>query len=168
MKSALVLVGVARRANSEAKVRQARINGPLVLGRHVVDSPIASFGGVHSFIGYDVLRNFAITFDAQAQIVRFSREGRGPISIPPRYSAGFGTDQANGVRTVAFVLEGSAAKKAGLRVDDTIITVNGRPGGSYGRAEWRNVWRTPGDRQLRIRRNDNPLEITVPVVLKVP
>ena len=167
-KSAPVLVGVARRATSEAKIRQARIDGPLVLGRHVIDSPITSFVGIQSLIGYDVLRHFAITFDAQAKTVRFAREGRGSISFPPRYSSGFGTDQADGVRTVAYVLEGSSAKKAGLRVDDKIVTLNGRPTASYDRAEWRNVGRSQGTLRLHIRRNDKPLEITVPVVLAVP
>lgn len=75
-KSAPVLVGIARRAISEAKIRAARIDGPLVLGRHVIDNPITSFGGIQSLIGYDVLRHFAITFDAQAKTVRFAREGR--------------------------------------------------------------------------------------------
>lgn len=72
------------------------------------------------------------------------------------------------MRTVAYVLEGSSAKKAGLRVGDTIVTLNGRPTASYNRGEWRNVGRSLGTLKLHIRRNLKPLEITVPVVLAVP
>ena len=166
-KGAPVAVGKARRMNTTETMSEARINGSVMLGRHEIAEPIVHFMGERSAIGYNIFKHFAITFDQQAKTVRFARSSTAPITIEPRYTAGFGAKPVEGGREVWFVLDGLPAAKAGLKEGDVITTINGRPSGDMDVAPWRAMFEKAGSVKLAVRRGDAQREISFENLLAV-
>lgn len=167
-KAAPAEVGKARRMNTTATIREARIDGSLMLGRHEIVEPIFHFMGERSAIGYTIFKHFAITFDQQAKLVRLTRASQSPITIDPRYTAGFGAKPTDAGREVWYVLDGLPAAKAGLKEGDVITTVNGRPQGDFDLTQWRGLFEKAATIKLSVRRGDHQREIAFETLLAVP
>lgn len=61
---------------------------------------------------------------------------------------------------VAYVIAGSAASKAGVRVGDEVVQIDGRPASSLAPYQLREFMRTPGQRlRLALRRGTQPLDV---------
>lgn len=167
-KSAPVTVGKTRRMNTTGTLSEARLDGSVMLGSHEIKEPILHFMGERSAIGYNIFKHFALTFDQEAKTVRLTRSGSGPITFPPRYTAGFGAKPVEGGRDVWFVLDGLPAAKAGLKEGDVITTVNGRPSGDIDVAQWRALFEKPGSFKLAVQRGESKQEIAFENLLAVP
>jgi hypothetical protein len=156
-------IGMARRLNTEHLVREARAAADLRLGAHVVTRPYVNFSGNVSVVGYDILRHFAITLDAQNERVRFARGAAEPIALPQRCRTGFAVRHEAGQWRVRYVLEGSPAETAGLKRDEPIRAINGRPCAEYGRGELRGLLTTPGEVKVEVERDGRPVTVVVAV-----
>lgn len=167
-KAAPVTVGKGRRMNTTMTVREARINGNVMLGRHEIVEPIFHFMGERSVLGYPIFKHFAITFDQQSKLVRLTRASQSPITIDPRYTAGFGAKPVEAGREVWYVLEGLPAEKAGLKEGDIITAINGRPQGDFDMTQWRELFEKAGTVKLTVRRGDKQEEIAFDNLLAVP
>lgn len=75
-----------------------------------------------SLIGSSILRHFVVTLDPRHSTAYFDPVRGGPFARP---SFGFGLDFSDPV-TVAMVWEGSPAEAAGLRVGQTVTSLDGR------------------------------------------
>ena len=64
------VIGRARAFNTETEIRAAQLDGDILLGRHVIHDPIVAFSGTMSVIGWDILKDFALTFDQKSKTVR--------------------------------------------------------------------------------------------------
>jgi len=167
-RSSPVAVGKAKRMNTTFTVQEARIDGSIMLGAYEIKEPIVHFMGERSVIGYNVFKHFAITFDQQAKLVRFARSGSGPITFEPRYTAGFNARPVDGGRQVWFVLDNLPAARAGLKEDDLITTINGRPCGDINVAQWRSMFEKPGSFKLAVKRGAAVHDIAFETMLAVP
>lgn len=160
-------IGKSRRMNNATILREARIDGAVMLGRNEIQEPIFSFVGERSLIGYQVFKHFAITFDQKAKTVRFARSGTAAITIEPRYTAGFGAKPTADGRTVWYALDGLPAALAGLKVGDLIVAANGKPMGDYDVRQWRTMLEKPGTIRLDVRRDGATQQITFDMLLAV-
>lgn len=167
LKGAPKLTRQARRMNTKVDVLEARVAGDLKIGRHSIAAPTMHFGGVRSVLGYDVLSNFAVTFDQAQKRIRFARGGNEPIKIAPIYYPGFGSRFANDQREVEYVIADSPADKAGLKEGDVIVTANGKPARDYDRGAWRKLLESPGKLVLELKRDGKPVKASVDVAAAV-
>lgn len=163
LKAAPRLTRYARRMNTKVDVQEARIAGELAIGRHRVQEPTMHSGGVRSVIGYDVLSNFAVTFDQKSKRVRFARDSEGAIKIPSICYPGFGVRFENQQRVVDYVIADSPAGKAGLREGDVIERVNAKVARELGRGAWRKLIETPGKLEVDALRDGKALKISIEV-----
>lgn len=76
-----------------------------------------------SLIGAAVLEHFVVTLDARSASAYFAPYRGGPYA---RAAYGFGLSFHDGVR-VALVWEGSPADRAGMRVGQRVVAINGEP-----------------------------------------
>ena len=163
-----VAMGNVQRATAEHAAELARVAGPVKIGRHLVSDPLVRLVGGSGVLGNQVLQHFAVTFDQKNTWVRFVREGEEPITIPGVRSRGFYTQERNGVQVVVEVIADTGAARAGIKVRDRVIRVNGRPVGELGRDEWAVLWNSDHPLQLTFRRRKETFEVTVPMVELVP
>lgn len=159
--------GKTRRMNSAVDQREARIDGSVMLGRHEIQQPVFSFMGERSVLGYHVFKHFAITFDQKAKTVRFARSGTAPITIEPRYTAGFGAKPTPDGRVVWYALDGLPAAQAGLKEGDLIVAANGKPTADYDLSQWRTMFEKPGMVVLDVRRDGVTQQIKIEMSLAV-
>lgn len=160
-------VGMVRRMNSATVQRDARMDGSFMLGRHEIQEPIFNFMGQRSSIGHQIFKHFAITFDQGQKTVRFARSGGEPITIEPRYTAGFGAKPTAEGRRVWYALEGLPAAQAGLMDGDLIVAANDRPVSDYDVQQWRAMLEKPGTIHLNVRRGDITKQISFDTLLAV-
>lgn len=167
LKGELKTVGISKRLNTEEKVNEARAAGDLTLGTFHVRNPRLTYAGVRSIMGYDVLKNFALTFDRKNQRVRLQAADQ-PLDVVPRVTAGFGTKFVDGGRKVRYVLPGLAADQAGVKVDDEITALDGKPCKDWTRGALRERLETPGKLRLDLKRGDQTIKATLEVAIIVP
>ncbi len=160
-------IGMVRRMNSATVQRDARMDGAVMLGRHEIQEPIFNFMGQRSVIGYQIFKHFAITFDQGEKTVRFARWGTAPITIEPRYTAGFGAKPTADGRKVWYALDGLPAALAGLKEGDLIVAANGKPMSGYDVQQWRTIFEKPGTIRLDVRRDGAMRQITFDMLLAV-
>jgi predicted aspartyl protease len=149
------------------------------LGDVVVEAPSASLSldtaGVLSgsegdgLLGGDVLRRFTVTLDygrgrmylqpnaRLGEPFRRALAGMGLFAIPPDFRS----------YRLTHVDEGSAAAAAGLRADDVILAVDGRPASEWSLADLRDLFKVPGAAYaLTLRRGDETIQTRI--VLPAP
>ncbi|MFQ5719274.1 MAG: PDZ domain-containing protein [Acidobacteriota bacterium] len=74
-----------------------------------------------------MLRQFIVSFDQKNRRVRFQAQAEGPVRLPPERGTGAVFRQKPDGLEIARILAGSPAEKAGLRVGDLVVAVNGVP-----------------------------------------
>ncbi len=116
--------------------KMGRLDGELRLGRHVLVRPIAGvFGtygaaaaiGAESILPAATLREFVVTLDVRSRCVRLERASAEPIRPGPVLDTGFRCDPRRDPAPVTEVLAGSEAERAGLRMGDLVVAINGKP-----------------------------------------
>lgn len=131
------------------------------LGRFLIPAPVAvlpqSFGGQVAghgkagHIGAGLLRRFRVTFDYPHG--RMILEPNAAFGAPDEYDMSGVSLKAEGTAfdhiRVARVMDLSPAAEAGLKREDLIVSVDGRPAGTMGLAALRGLFRTPG-REVRL------------------
>jgi C-terminal processing protease CtpA/Prc len=118
---------------------------------------------VDGSIGYQILRQFVITFDYSRGEAWFERS-RAFGTKTVQWKSGFQAVKANGLDfQVITVLPDSPAAGAGISVGDVITEVDGRPAASVGQAEFGDLMRRyDGTRvRLSIVRDGNPHSIVL-------
>ena len=125
---------------------------------------------VDGSIGYQILRQFVITFDYSRGEVWFERSSAfGTKTI--QWKTGFQAVKASGSDfRVVTVLPDSPGAAAGINVGDRITEVDARPAASIGQAEFGDLMRRPDGTivRLRIVRDGSPrsVELTLKELLR--
>jgi len=163
-----ITVGMASRATGMFTRREARAKGEIKLGSVSVSEPIVQIYGTETWLGYDLLQYFSITFDQKNQRLRFTRSDSSPIVFPPLCYAGFGALPGDGGREVEYVLPQSPAQRAGLRTGDLITAVNGKPAGAYDNPAWWALFEKPRRLSIVLNRGEETITVSVDVVVAVP
>jgi predicted aspartyl protease len=165
--AAPVPVGMVLKASGSLPVRAARVKGGLMLGTATIADPTVDIHSEIAYLGYNVMKHFAVTFFNERELVILERADDAPIAMPSVCGAGFGALPVEGGREVRYVLDGSPARRAGIEVGDVITSVNGKPAASYDNPSWRGLFEMPGVLELVIRGDPEPRKIKVSVEVLV-
>lgn len=95
------------------------------LGSYLLQRPVVDLTNELTAIGGGILKHFTVTFDAANGRVSFHRIEPGPISIPPRRSAGLSFSKMPAYWRVAGVIKGSPADAAGIQFGDLVTRIDG-------------------------------------------
>ena len=117
-------------------------------------------------IGYQILRQFVITFDYSRRETWFERSASfGESTI--EWKTGFQAVKAgdNGFRVVT-VQPDTPAANAGIRVGDLITVIDGRPAASVGQAEFGGLMRRADGTIVRLEINRDGTRHSIAVTLK--
>jgi len=145
-----VEVGRAHTVNREYPVLSSTLKGTIRVGSLRIENPVVSFidtGGAN--IGTDLLRSLVVTIDKRNQRVRLVSDGR-PIAASNRPRLGIVSPVVQDGRIpITRLTPDSAAEKAGVRVGDAVVRINGEPVATM----------KAGDLALALRAN--PLRLTL-------
>jgi len=141
-----------------------RLNGDLILGRYRFVQPVA---GTNAGIAVDILSawalaNFTLTLDLRNMRAQFDRADESPIRTGPVFVAGFDCDLTSQPLKVTGILPSSDAERAGLRVGDLLLTIDGRP------ALEAFLSHTGGPYAVELQRGDRKTNLTIPMTRLVP
>jgi len=154
-KGKVLLEGARRRRNSNALEnilpRQAR--STITFGHYALTQPPIHFYGLESFVGYEVLKNFTISFDQKNKLVRFQREGSKTIDFTKSPRFGMVIIWKSNKYVVEKVIPGSvAATKVGVREGDVLTNLNGKAAQQYDEVELHNILETADSIYLKMER----------------
>ena len=114
-------------------LRMARLAGDASVGGTTFERPMLTIVPVPDqlpnalSLGSGTLRQFAVTLDLANRRARFSRASASPVPAPPPMRTfGFEMRRGDGRLLVSGVTGGGAAERAGVRVGDEIVEVDGR------------------------------------------
>lgn len=158
-----------RGVGGEVELPIGRING-LQLGRFHIDNPVTTLPSSGTFgaegkagnIGSAIMRRFKLIFDYSRQ--RMILEPNKNYSEPFEYDMSglalvTNSPLFKSVR-VQRVIDNSPASEAGIKPDDEIISVNGRPASEYRLMRLREMFREEGRvYELRLKRGDQEMTV---------
>ncbi|MEX1309069.1 MAG: aspartyl protease family protein [Candidatus Sulfomarinibacteraceae bacterium] len=145
--------------------------GALSLGPHTLAEPIVQLcsgtSGIESsrvfdgIIGADLLSRFSVCIDYSGRTM-YLDPGTGMSDPFPANAGGlvFRVSKDDpGSFTVAHVVEGSPADRAGIRIGDTVVAANGRPSAALTLEDLIEAQRQTGECCVDLRRNGETREI---------
>ncbi len=103
------LLGSARTRGGEFEIKGAKLKGDVSIAGHMLEAPQVSFSDVfhHANLGYDVLRDFALSFDQKNGLLRLSTATSQPMD--PGFRWPVIEMSINGKGPYRFVLDTGAA-----------------------------------------------------------
>jgi S1-C subfamily serine protease len=127
-------------------------------------------GGVWGFnVGSHVLGSFVVTLDQRSRVVRVARESRAPGPAPPALRLlGFRVAMPAGRMQVTDVFAGSAGERAGVRVGDEVVSVDGRAAAGMSRDEWNALSASTTPLHLVFRRDGAERTVAITPEVIVP
>jgi len=171
-----VVIGMARTVNSEFEVRQGKLDGALRIGGHAFENPTVRIDDhfPHGNVGYEILKDFALTIDQRNARMRLTRNAKSPrIKGGPRRvvraNAPAGRRKLGAMMVpdgkqlkTTGVVPGSAAETAGLRVGDVLVAVDGRPMSFDDPKPLHEALAGTAAIRLTVERNGERIELIVP------
>lgn len=138
-----------------------RLAGSLRLGPLVIDRPVVHVvePGAARLLGEDVMRRFAWTFDRRSRKIRLVPASSEPITSPPLRGSGIAFRPIASGLEIAHLFPGLPAERAGLRVGDVVVAIDGRRVVARGCEELPDT-RSPGA-SLSLLRAGEPIEVRV-------
>ena len=167
--------GVARTPAGPAEVKAGKLRGDLKIGPHIFKNPEVKFADLGPMVdhdcgnvGSDLLKDFAMTIDQKNRRVRLERaptvEQAGDANVrksttPCRVGVAFRFENEDWI--VNQVFPGGAGEIAGLKAEDRLISINGKPMSELDRAKVGEIFGSPNPAVVKIKRGEEVLEITI-------
>jgi hypothetical protein len=162
------IVGHGRTINGEFEVWGAKLRDPLRLGAHEFPNPDVRLNDRFPMtnVGYQVLRDFAVTIDQANRRMRLASEAtehapRVVASDKPR-RLGVMIVPGHDRLTIQEVIAGGAAERAGLKAGDTIQSIGGRAVSELEPEAISAALQSAGEIRLAIDRAGERIEIVIP------
>lgn len=167
----VVVVGRARTASKEYEIRGAQLNGALEIGGIRLESPEVRFSGAlrTANIGTELLRSFRVTLDSANQRLRFERvtarektASTAPAAPRPRLGVVLERRREHDATTLVVreVVPDSPAARAGLKPDDVLLQIAGRPAADVEGDVLRQMLSNEDSIQFEVRRGTETLNLT--------
>jgi hypothetical protein len=140
-------------------VERARaFEGDVRLGSQAISRPPVRFHRKDSAIGYELLRQFAVTIDSKNRRIRFARASEEPLAFPPS-TPKFGViflRSGNELR-IHKIMPDSRAAKLPLKEGDFIVDLNGKDPQTFDDRALRAVLQQRDHIVVKVNRNGMPL-----------
>jgi len=144
--------------------RKGRLDGALTWGRRSIADPIVALSAAdYGKVGIEFLRDFRTTFDFSGARVRFERTTEAPIVSRPVRSPGAGFLRGDGGWVVRYVLDDGSAAAAGVREDDRVELIDGRPSSSVGLLAYQEMLASQERITLRVVRDGVARDVVLTV-----
>jgi len=146
-----------------------RLKGSIYLGNNRFVSPIVQISGNEPSIGCDVLKHFVVSINLRKKMACFARFVHDPIGPSPsvRHHGFFFRTQED-CWLVTSAIAGTTLNKLGLRVDDRVISVNGRATSELSKQNLKEIVDRNDRLVLCIIRDDQELTIEIPITILIP
>jgi predicted aspartyl protease len=126
-KAPVVPIGCSVTFAGMRRTRAGRLSEPIDWGGRRIEEPIVQLiSSDYAVAGAELLSEFRVTFDFGHSRVRFESTTGDPILRQRIDDPGVGFLRDGGSWTVAYVLDGTPASRAGLRAGDRVETIDGR------------------------------------------
>jgi predicted aspartyl protease len=162
------VVGHGRTINGEFDVWSAKLRDPLRLGAHEFPNPDVRLNERFPMtnVGYQVLRDFALTIDQAHRRMRFASDAtehtpRVAASDKPR-RLGVMLVPGHDRLTIQEVLAGGAAERAGLKAGDAIQSIGGRAVSELDPEAISAALQSAGEIDLAIDRAGRRIDVVIP------
>ncbi len=153
----------ARLVDGERNVQSGVLDGQIRLGRVTYEKPTVTFfdpSPPHGNIGNAVLRDFVMSIDQSRHLLALRQLESAAVTVAevdtsdPR-SLGLQLRGApdGGLSTVAHVIPGSLAERAGFQRGDVVHVLNGRPMQDYQMSDLRTLFQSHTPLRFEIERN---------------
>jgi hypothetical protein len=160
--------GKARLVGGDREIKTGRLDGVVEFSGLSFDNPSISFmtpSTGSGNIGSGVMRELLFSIDQQQKLVQFSRPTyRKPLDAadePRRVGLQFRNMQGSGSLTVAAVMPGSLAEKAGLQSGDVLVAVNDKATGDYEMSELGTIFRGNDALMIEVDRNGEAVMVEI-------
>ena len=148
----------------------------MFLGRYEIRQPIVRINP-NGFrrnplptLGGGLLKQFVVTIDQQAKIATFSRKADGFVLGPSpsvRHCGFYYQRETEGLRIIAGIT-GSSLDAHGLKINDRVIAIYGKPTSKMSDAKWSEFVARNESLKLSIRREEELIDVELPVMTIVP
>ncbi len=154
----------------------ARLDQPLAIGGIVIERPLISWMEGHenapSLIGGQILRYFAVTFDAATTSVHLERRVQGPLRQNGIRHTGLTYGLSNNGLRIHQIVPGSSASQLDLQSGDHVVAIDEREvrldGQGFGPWDLRSLVEEQDEVLHRILRGDSEFTVAVPVSTALP
>lgn len=147
--------------------RVGRLRSDVALGRYTLRRPTAAISDGDAVLGKQVLRRFVVSIDEHA--IRLTGNHETELTFDPIRAPGFAYGISDGKYLVADVANRSPAHDQGLRKQDEILEINGRPAAELDtRREFLAELFDADEVVLRIRSNGESRTLRIPIGVLVP
>lgn len=104
-----------------------RLSQDLLIGGHLIESPIVDLTDQLSAVGGELLRHFRVTFDQRHNFVTFEREAETAVQMEPRRSTGLSFSRSPVYWRVMTVIPETPSTQFGVKSGDLVVRINGEP-----------------------------------------
>ena len=150
-------------AGTGLRSRVARLGHDLDLAGYRVVRPLVFLTPGPPRIGGAILRNFRVTFDLDAGLMRLSRRSTEPLTTEGLRSPGIAIRPSSDGWFVSDVIPETAAAAAGLEAGDRVVSINGVPGSELTRLRWRRLCAGPDALHLVLLRGSTVIQLMLRV-----
>jgi hypothetical protein len=170
--SDILPAGITTGLFGTARAHVAQLAEDVWIGRHMIPQPVVSTSSRHAGgdgivnLGWGLLRNFTVSIDQHKRVVRLSRASTQPLQLPGYASFGFDTARDDHGRLhVVDVYPGSDAERAGIKIGDELISINGVPTAELSnQRRWELAMSRP-TADVVLRRGSEEIRVRVPVLV---
>lgn len=121
-----------------------RLAQNIMLGSHVIETPVIDMTDQLSSLGGDLLRHFKLTFDQRRSLVTFVRDTDGPVPMPPRRSTGISFQRLPAYWKVLSLIPDTPVIALPVQAGDLCIRINGEPVSAWDYERYSTLLKTAG------------------------
>ncbi|MES2305633.1 MAG: hypothetical protein V4558_09000 [Gemmatimonadota bacterium] len=156
---------------ADGRGRVGRLSFDATIGTLTVRGPIVeAVPGLHDeiLLGEPLLNLFALTLDQRHRRVRLARSGPAAVTAPAVTLAGFRIASHAGTPVIDDVIPATAAARAGLRVGDTVGTLQGRSAATISADEITRTLNAASQFTIELTRAGKRVPLAFPATVLVP
>lgn len=145
-----------------------RITQPVLIGSHTIDRPILDLTDQLSSLGGELLRHFAVTFDQRRNLVTFTRDSDGPITMEARRHTGLSFARSAVYWRVLSVIPDTPTARLAVQTGDLCVRINGEPVEKWGYERYAALLKTAAKITYTFLTGTKEMDVEVPIFELVP